>query len=86
MSPELEAALERARNHVMSPRERFERKVSFVYGMQGRGGRSKEEIRKEMIAREGYPMPTRGELLDIVERHWNAGPDALVDAILGEGK
>lgn len=83
MSPELEAAIERARHHVMSPRERFEQKVSFVYGMQGKVGRPKEVIRKEMIEREGYPMPTRAELLEIVERNWNAGPDALTDAILG---
>lgn len=57
MSPELEAAIERARHYKMSPRERFEQKVSFVYGMQDfdAPGRSKDEIRRMLAEHGGYP-------------------------------
>lgn len=58
MSPELEAAIDRARKHVMTPQEKFEQRVSFVYGQQdwssGRA-RSKDEIRQSLIRIHGTP-------------------------------
>ena len=58
MTPELKAALERCKNHVMTPEEKFEQRVSFVYGQQdwsGRHQRTKEEIRQHLIEIYGYP-------------------------------
>lgn len=49
MSPELVAALERAKNHKMSPEEKFEQRVSFVYGQQDYDSpvkKTKDEIRQ----------------------------------------
>lgn len=49
--------IERARNHVMTPEEVFEQRVSFVYGMQDFDGptRSKDEIRAALIKLYGRP-------------------------------
>lgn len=49
-SPELLAAIERARNHKMTPQETFEQRVSFVSE-----GRDKDEVRKRLIEQCGYP-------------------------------
>ncbi len=50
MSPELEAALERARGRKMTPQETFEQRVSFVSE-----GRNKDEVRRMLIESQGYP-------------------------------
>lgn len=58
MSPELEAAIERARHYKMTPQEKFEQRVSFVYGQQDWSGshqRTKDEIRQMMIDIYGAP-------------------------------
>ena len=57
MSPELKGAIERARNHVMTPEEKFEQRVSFVYGQQDhdKPGKSKDEIREMLIEQQGRP-------------------------------
>ena len=58
MSPELKAALEKARNRVMSPYEKFEQRVSFVYGQQDHDNpnpRSKDDIRQMLVESSGYP-------------------------------
>ena len=58
MSPGLEAALERARNHVMTPEERFEQRVSFVYGQQDYDNPhslTKEQIRQMLAESTGHP-------------------------------
>ncbi|MEG3086200.1 hypothetical protein [Sphingomonas sp. PB4P5] len=83
MTPRLRAAIEKARSHVMSPAEKFEQRVSFVYGMMGANStRTKDDIRRSLIDASGYPLPDRSVILQAVERNWNAGPDALTDAIL----
>lgn len=49
MSPELIAALERVKGHIMSPEEKFEQRVSFVFGQQDYDSpvqKSKDEIRE----------------------------------------
>lgn len=47
ISKALEEALEHARNHVMTPAERFEQRVSFVYGgMSSRSTTTKDQVRK----------------------------------------
>lgn len=58
MSPELEAALERVKGCKMTPAERFEQRVSFVYGQQDWSApvqRTKDEIRQHMIEIYGKP-------------------------------
>jgi hypothetical protein len=50
MTPELTAALERARNHKMTPQEIFEQRVSFVSE-----GKDKDGVRKRLIEQCGYP-------------------------------
>lgn len=58
MSPELKAALEKARNRVVSPYEKFEQRVSFVYGQQDHDNpnpRSKDDIRQMLVESSGYP-------------------------------
>ena len=62
-SPELLALIERARHHKMTPEEKFEQRVSFVYGMQDFGNpkpRTKDEIRAHMIEIYGRPPPVAG--------------------------
>ncbi|WP_394662876.1 hypothetical protein [uncultured Sphingomonas sp.] len=45
-SPELLAALDRVRGYKMTPAERFEQRVSFVYGqMSARSTLSKDKVR-----------------------------------------
>lgn len=63
MSPELEAAIKRARNHKMTPAERFEQRVSFVYGQQdwsSGNAISKAAIRDHLISIYGMPAQWDG--------------------------
>lgn len=48
----LQALLDKARSHVMTPEEIFEQKVSFIWGMQSMSspGYSQEQIREMLIA------------------------------------
>lgn len=46
----LRDAIERARNHKMTPQEIFEQRVSFVSE-----GRNKDEVRRMLIEKDGYP-------------------------------
>lgn len=58
MSEKLDAAIEKARHHVMTPEEKFEQRVSFVYAQQDWGNpnrRSKDEIRQMLIDMYGCP-------------------------------
>lgn len=56
MSPELEAAIERARHIKMTPEQKFEQRVSFVYGMlSSKDKRTKDDIRRMLIDEHGYP-------------------------------
>ena len=58
MSPDLAAAIERARNHKMTPQERLEQRVSFVYGQQDWSSghaRTKDEVREHLASIYGYP-------------------------------
>ena len=65
MDKELAEALERARTHVMTPKEAYEQKVSWIYGMQklSTPGMTIEQI-KEHLARQGVfdPCPDIGEV------------------------
>lgn len=57
--PEILKRLERATGRAMTPREKFEQRVSFVYGQQDFGNpnpRSKEQIRQTLIE-SGYGYP-----------------------------
>lgn len=57
-SPELIVAIERARSHIMSPYEKFEQRVSFIYGQQDHENpnpRTKDEIRAMLFDTHGYP-------------------------------
>lgn len=58
MPPELREALDKAKLHVMTPKERYEQMVSFIYGMQrlSEPGLSIEEI-KAMLAKGGTVEP-----------------------------
>lgn len=51
----LDRLVEAARTHVMTPAERFEQRVSFIYGQMtdGQGALSKDEIRRKLRER-GY--------------------------------
>lgn len=67
MSPELKAALERLRDYKMTPAEKFEQRVSFVYGQQDwSSGRtkSKDEIRQMLIDVDGAPECQRCKELE----------------------
>lgn len=47
--PKLDALLERARAHVMTPEERREQRISFVYGMLPfRSTLTKDDVRRMM--------------------------------------
>lgn len=53
MSPELEALLEKARNHKMTPEEWAEQRVSFVYGnLPGSSTLTKEDVRRMLDRKE----------------------------------
>lgn len=56
--------LAKARAHVMSAAEKFEQRVSFVYGQQDFDGpsRSKEEVRVHVADMTGYPLAEMAEL------------------------
>lgn len=50
--------IEHARNYKMTPQERFEQRVSFIYGQQdfdNPNPRTKEQIRQHMIDTYGSP-------------------------------
>lgn len=55
--PELLALIERARNHVMTPQEVFDQRVSWIYGehVLGGGTRTRAEIRQMLIGMQGSP-------------------------------
>ena len=57
-NPELDAAIEKARHHVMTAEEKFEQRVSFVYGQQDydKPARNKDEIRKHVAESIGFPL------------------------------
>lgn len=60
MSPELQAAIERAPHHKMTPQERFEQRVSFVYGQQDHDNPNrltKDEVRQALTDPEGFWGP-----------------------------
>lgn len=49
------ALIERARNHVMTPAERREQRVSFVYGMlDANDKRTKDDIRASLARINGW--------------------------------
>ncbi|HYE38248.1 hypothetical protein [Methylocaldum sp.] len=51
----LEALIERARHHVMTPAERRDQMVSFVYGMlDSKDTRSKDDIRATLAKHYGW--------------------------------
>ncbi|MEL6364326.1 MAG: hypothetical protein AAFR11_05750 [Pseudomonadota bacterium] len=57
---ELDAAVQRARDHVMTPAEVFWQKVSFVYGMMDEPGRraiSRDQLARRMAADAGFNAP-----------------------------
>lgn len=57
MSPELEALIERARHHKMTPQERFEQRVSFIHGMQDYDSPtalSKDEVRECLLDPDSF--------------------------------
>lgn len=59
MGPELAAALERAKSHVMTPQEKFLQKVSFVFGQQDYDSpapMSKRRVAEIIIEHQGYPL------------------------------
>lgn len=50
MSPELTAAIQRVRNYRMTPAERFEQRVSFVYsGVSGSSSMTKDDVRHVLL-------------------------------------
>lgn len=57
MSERLRELIEKARHHKMTPEEKFEQRVSFVYGQQDhdKPGLTKDEIRQMLIHMEGRP-------------------------------
>lgn len=64
MTPELQAALDRARLHVMTPEETFEQRVSFVYGgMSNDGTLTKDDIRAMLAKAQGTPPAPEGYVL-----------------------
>ncbi|AJA07482.1 hypothetical protein SKP52_02760 [Sphingopyxis fribergensis] len=73
-NPELDAAIEKARHHIMTPAEKFEQRVSFVYGQQDfdKPGKSKDEIRAMVAESVGYPLD---EITALRERvaHFESG-------------
>lgn len=58
MTPELEELLELARHYKMTPKERYDQRVSFIYGMQklSEPGYTVEQI-KAALAEQGVLDP-----------------------------
>ena len=84
MSAELRAALDRVKDHVMSPEELFEQRVSFVYGQQDWDSphqKSKDDIRQMLIGSYGYPA-TRTTSLAAQDGLVDALDDATIDEII----
>jgi hypothetical protein len=56
-APTLDQLIERARLHVMTPEEKFEQRVSFVYGQLADSANppTKDEVRKRLIEMHGHP-------------------------------
>lgn len=62
MDPELQALLDKAKGHVMTPKEQYEQMISFVYGMQ----------------KLSAPGLTHDEIKAMLELHGVYDPDKLV--------
>lgn len=59
-SPTLAELVESIRGRVMTPYERFEQRVSFVYGQMSHNSRmTKDEVRQHLIAIHGCPYHDR---------------------------
>jgi hypothetical protein len=54
-SEKLKALVEKARTHVMTPAERFEQRVSLIYGLSDGNTFTKNEIREKLITHQGIP-------------------------------
>lgn len=54
MTPELTAAIERARHIKMTPRQKFEQRVSFVFSGASEGI-TKQRVRETLCDHGGYP-------------------------------
>lgn len=64
MSPDLAALLEKARSHVMTPKEVFEQRVSWIWGQLPDGSKvSVNDIRAE-LERGGVVDPSHAEALE----------------------
>jgi hypothetical protein len=72
-NPELEALIEKARNHVMSPAEILAQKRSWVIGQMGlsRPDMSREEI-EELVDRSLGPAPSTATDLEAAEAAFRA--------------
>jgi len=56
-NPELDALIERARHHKMTPQEVFEQRVSWVWGMLDKDDkRTKDDIRAALVDLQGSPV------------------------------
>lgn len=53
---QLRQALDRARNHKMTPQEVFEQRVSFIYGQMPKAATAtREDVRLNLLATHGWP-------------------------------
>lgn len=77
MTPELKAAIDRARNYKMTPQEIFEQRVSFVSE-----GKDKDRVRRQMIEMHGYPAEASereaivAHMRDVISRGYRSLPPA----------
>jgi hypothetical protein len=55
MTDELAALIESVRGYKMTPEEKFEQRVSMIYGLGGCERETKDEIRRHLIEFEGRP-------------------------------
>ena len=63
----LEALIERAKKHIMSPEEKFEQRVSFVFGQQDYDNPNqltKDQVRAMLIEMMGRPACPKCATLD----------------------
>lgn len=57
-SKELQELIAKAKDYVMTPQEKLEQKVSFVYGQMGhKSGITKEQVRANILKNQGYVIP-----------------------------
>ena len=75
MDDELKALLEKARNHKMTPVERFEQRVSFVFSGAGEGV-TREQVRAQLAEEYGDPAAYEAEITTL-----RAQVAALTDAL-----